>query len=220
MTDLETYVDGLFRHQRMTPEVRDLREEILSNMIAKREDLMAQGFDEAAATEKAKESLSSVDSLIDGNQLTCVGSYRAACLQTTLLSCVLFWILSLPLLFFRFWFFQHIGILADPDLRPALSVADQKPVRRGRLSLDQRRPSAQNHRLDPLGAVLSRLHRGDCGGDLCEQPLVRPAGRLHRPVSICRSCDAVLSAAAHHPDSDHGGQFPKNSVQKQKGLRR
>ena len=51
MTDLETYVDGLFRHQRMTPEVRDLREEILSNMIAKREDLMAQGYDEAAATE-------------------------------------------------------------------------------------------------------------------------------------------------------------------------
>ncbi|HIV87488.1 MAG TPA: hypothetical protein H9896_05225 [Candidatus Pygmaiobacter gallistercoris] len=109
MTDLETYVDGLFRHQRMTPEVRDLREEILSNMIAKREDLMAQGFDEAAATEKAKESLSSVDSLIDGNQLTCVGSYRAACLQTTLLSCVLFWILSLPLLFFRFGFFSTLG---------------------------------------------------------------------------------------------------------------
>ena len=109
MTDLETYVDGLFRHQRMTPEVRDLREEILSNMIAKREDLMAQGFDEAAATEKAKESLSSVDSLIDGNQLTCVGSYRAACLQTTLLNCVLFWILSLPLLFFRFGFFSTLG---------------------------------------------------------------------------------------------------------------
>ncbi len=109
MTDLETYVDGLFRHQRMTPEVRDLREEILSNMIAKREDLMAQGYDEAAATEKAKESLSSVDSLIDGNQLTCVGSYRAACLQTTLLSCVLFWILSLPLLFFRFGFFSTLG---------------------------------------------------------------------------------------------------------------
>lgn len=109
MTDLETYIDGLFRHQRMTPEVRDLREEILSNMIAKREDLMAQGYDEAAATEKAKESLSSVDSLIDGNQLTCVGSYRAACLQTTLLSCVLFWILSLPLLFFRFGFFSTLG---------------------------------------------------------------------------------------------------------------
>ena len=109
MTDLETYVDGLFRHQRMTPEVRDLREEILSNMIAKREDLIAQGFDEAAATEKAKESLSSVDSLTDGNQLTCVGSYRAACLQTTLLSCVLFWILSLPLLFFRFGFFSTLG---------------------------------------------------------------------------------------------------------------
>ena len=38
MIDLQKYVDGLFRHQRLTPEVKDLKEEILSNMIAKRDD--------------------------------------------------------------------------------------------------------------------------------------------------------------------------------------
>lgn len=70
MTDLQKYVDGLFRHQPLTPEVKDLKEEILSNMLAKQDDLIAQGWDAEAATEKAKESLSAVDSLIDGNQLT------------------------------------------------------------------------------------------------------------------------------------------------------
>ena len=44
MIDLQKYVDGLFRHQRLTPEVKDLKEEILSNMIAKRDDLIAQGL--------------------------------------------------------------------------------------------------------------------------------------------------------------------------------
>ena len=70
MTDLQKYVDGLFRHQPLTPEVKDLKEEILSNMLAKQDDLIAQGWDAEAAAEKAKESLSAVDSLIDGNQLT------------------------------------------------------------------------------------------------------------------------------------------------------
>ena len=40
MIDLQKYVDGLFRHQRLTPEVKDLKEEILSNMIAKRDDMI------------------------------------------------------------------------------------------------------------------------------------------------------------------------------------
>ena len=54
MIDLQKFVDGLFRHQRLTPEVKDLKEEILSNMIAKRDDLIAQGLSAEKATEKAK----------------------------------------------------------------------------------------------------------------------------------------------------------------------
>ena len=79
MIDLQKYVDGLFRHQRLTPEVKDLKEEILSNMIAKRDDLIAQGLSAEKATEKAKESLSAIDYLIDGNQLTDVGKYHLEC---------------------------------------------------------------------------------------------------------------------------------------------
>ena len=29
MTDLQKYVDSLFRHQQLTPEIKDLKEEIL-----------------------------------------------------------------------------------------------------------------------------------------------------------------------------------------------
>ena len=99
MIDLQKYIDGLFRHQRLTPEVKDLKEEILSNMIAKRDDLIAQGLSAEKATEKAKESLSAIDYLIDGNQLTDVGKYHLECMQTLLLNCIVFWIFSLPLLF-------------------------------------------------------------------------------------------------------------------------
>lgn len=98
MTDLEKYVDGLFRHQKMTPELADLKEEIVSNMMAKRDDLTARGMDLRHATEKAMESLPDVEFLIEGNQLTDVGKYHLECSQTVLLNCILFWILSLPLL--------------------------------------------------------------------------------------------------------------------------
>ena len=96
MTDLEKYVDGLFRNQRVTPELKDLKEEIVSNMIAKRDDLVAQGMDAESAAERAKQSLSAVDFLIDGNQLTDVGRYRLECRQTVLLHSILLWIFSFP----------------------------------------------------------------------------------------------------------------------------
>ena len=111
MIDLQKYVDGLFRHQRLTPEVKDLKEEILSNMIAKRDDLIAQGLSAEKATEKAKESLSEVDYLIDGNQLTDVSKYHLECMQTLLLNCIVFWIFSLPLLFTCYAPTGYIGLL-------------------------------------------------------------------------------------------------------------
>lgn len=112
MDELRTYVDELFRHQRLTLEVKDLKEEILSNMLAKRNDLMEHGISEAEATKKAKASLSSIDGLIEGNQLTDIDRYHAECLQTVLLNCIVFWIFSLPLLFTRYALYSHLGLLA------------------------------------------------------------------------------------------------------------
>jgi len=110
MTDLEEYVEQLFRRQRPTPEVKDLKEEILSNMCAKRDDFILHGLDAASAAEKAKESLSDIDCLIDGTQLTDIGRYRLECSQTVLLNCVIFWILSFPLLFTCYAVFSYMGL--------------------------------------------------------------------------------------------------------------
>lgn len=111
MDELRTYVDELFRHQRLTLETKDLKEEILSNMLAKRNDLMEQGLNEAEATEKAKASLSSIDGLVEGNQLTYVERYHTECLQAVLLNCIIFWIFSLPLLFTKYALYSHFGLL-------------------------------------------------------------------------------------------------------------
>jgi len=110
MTDLQKYVDSLFRQQKLTPELKDLKEEIVSNMIAKRDDLIAQGMDAERAAEKAKQSLSDVDFLIDGNQLTDVGKYHLECIQTVLLNCIIFWIFSFPLLFTGYASFSYTGL--------------------------------------------------------------------------------------------------------------
>ena len=80
-------------------------------MIAKRDDLIAQGLSAEKATEKAKESLSAIDYLIDGNQLTDVGKYHLECMQTLLLNCIIFWIFSLPLLFTHYALTSYIGLL-------------------------------------------------------------------------------------------------------------
>ncbi len=111
MKDLRDHVEALFRHQRLTPEVKDLKEEILSNMIAKRDDLIARGMDEETATKKAAESLPAVDPLIEGNQLTDVGKYRSECARAALLNSILYWIFSLPLLFTGFQSFSYLGLL-------------------------------------------------------------------------------------------------------------
>ncbi len=111
MMDLKDYVDELFRHQHLTPEVRDLKEEILSNMTAKMNDLIAQGMEADIAAKKAKESLSAIDCLIDGNQRTDISKYRLECTQTVLLNCIIFWIFSLPLLFTHFATFSYLGLL-------------------------------------------------------------------------------------------------------------
>lgn len=110
MTDLQKYVDDLFRHQQLTPEIKDLKEEIISNMIAKQDDLVAQGMDAESAAEKAKQSLPAIDFLIDGNQLTDISKYHLACAQTLLLNCIIFWIFSLPLLFTMYSLVCYTGL--------------------------------------------------------------------------------------------------------------
>lgn len=112
MNELKTYVDELFCHQHLTPELKELKEEILSNMIARQKDLVAQGMSETEAIQRAKDGLVSIDGLVEHHQLAYIDRYRVECLQTVLLSCIIFWICSMPLIFTGYGKFSDVGLLA------------------------------------------------------------------------------------------------------------
>ncbi len=65
MDELRDYVEKLFSDRKETSETADLKEEILSNMIAKKNDLVSQGMSEDEAIRKAKESLPSLEGLLE-----------------------------------------------------------------------------------------------------------------------------------------------------------
>ena len=130
MNELQKYVDNLFQHQPLTTEVKDLKEEILSNMTAKRDDFIAQGLNEAEATCMARENLLSVDNLISGSQLTYISHYAIECLQSALLNCTIFWIFTLPLLFIGHGLLCYLGlgatfILAIAYLAKSKTISDE-----------------------------------------------------------------------------------------------
>lgn len=98
MDELKKYMDDLFAHQQHTVKVQDLKDEIYSNLLAKKQDLMNQGYSEDEAIAKTKESILSIDNIIEGNQLTYINRFKAECRQTLLLYATILWILSMPVI--------------------------------------------------------------------------------------------------------------------------
>ena len=195
MTELKEYVDGLFRHQYLTPELKDLKEEILSNMTAKRDDLLEQGIDAELAAEMAKKSLTSIDSLVDGNQLTDLGKYRFECAQTLLLHCILFWIFSLPLL------------LTACDIRRDLSLAGEMAGGGSCISFRISKPAARENGLAYMDRVFCGVYRDDGGADIWKPHLVRQADPHRRALSDDECGSTVLSAPAYDRDPRYIQQF-------------
>lgn len=111
MEELQKYVDSLFKHQRKSEQAEELKEEILSNMIAKKNDLMSQGIDEKEAIKEVENGLLSVEGLVDDNQLTDMRKYHLECSYTVFLNSILFWIFTLPLLFMNNNILVFIGLL-------------------------------------------------------------------------------------------------------------
>lgn len=68
MNELRMYVELLFEGRTMTRETIDLKEEIFGNLVARYEDLLAQGASEAEALERTKASITSVDDVLDGEE--------------------------------------------------------------------------------------------------------------------------------------------------------
>lgn len=96
MDELKQYVNMLFSRQKLSQENMDLKEEIYSNMSAKKYDLMQQGLSEPEAISKAKESIVSIDGLVGEKQLTFINQYNTEKLQGILLASIIMWILSIP----------------------------------------------------------------------------------------------------------------------------
>lgn len=67
MNELRMYVEHLFEGRVLTPENIELKEEIYGNLVARYEDLLADGVDEAEALRRTKESMASVDDVLDGD---------------------------------------------------------------------------------------------------------------------------------------------------------
>lgn len=63
MNELRMYVEHLFEGKVLTPENIELKEEIYGNLVARYEDLIAEGVSEDVALERTKESMSSLDEI-------------------------------------------------------------------------------------------------------------------------------------------------------------
>lgn len=63
MNELRMYVEHLFEGKVLTPENIELKEEIYGNLVARYEDLVAEGVSEEEALERTKQSMSSLDEI-------------------------------------------------------------------------------------------------------------------------------------------------------------
>lgn len=107
MNELKLYVDSLFRKYKGHLE---LKEEILGNLEAKVAHLMRQGMDEKMAIAEAKNSITSVEHLIDGNITVRISQFQFNAFQLAFLYIVVAWVITIPFALFR------VGILVNYSL--------------------------------------------------------------------------------------------------------
>ncbi len=65
MNELRMYVEHLFEGKVLTTENIELKEEIYGNLVARYEDLIADGLDEDEALRRTKESIASIDDVLN-----------------------------------------------------------------------------------------------------------------------------------------------------------
>lgn len=111
MNELEKYVDSLFTAHKKDPSVQELKNEIYSNLEARKQDLLLQGMDEKSAIHKAKESITNVEGLIESNRLIYVNRFKKECWQSILLHLTIVWILSIPLIIFQRFSWLNMTLL-------------------------------------------------------------------------------------------------------------
>lgn len=68
MNSLKNHVDSIFSKYKENEQIKELKYEVLSNLEAKVDVLTGSGMELSQAINKAKESINSIDYLIDGNR--------------------------------------------------------------------------------------------------------------------------------------------------------
>ena len=96
MDSLKNYVDSMFSKYSGNKKIDELKYEILSNLEAKVDDLITSGMERGEAINRAKESINSIDYLIDGNKQVYVNKYKLEYIQIVLLYSIIAWILTIP----------------------------------------------------------------------------------------------------------------------------
>ncbi|MBP1157384.1 MULTISPECIES: permease prefix domain 1-containing protein [unclassified Paenibacillus] len=97
MNRLKDHVDRLFSGYEESNQIRELKEEILSNLEAKVADLTSRGMEYHQAVSIAEEQFDHIDGLIDDNKQVYTNKVRLELLQLTLLYTLIAWILTIPL---------------------------------------------------------------------------------------------------------------------------
>lgn len=100
MDDLRKYVDHLFCNYKSNTNINDLKAEILSNLEAKRDDLIAGGLTRDAAVQQAIESINTIDHLVEDNHNIRIHQFQLESLQSLLLYLLTVWIAAMP---FTIW---------------------------------------------------------------------------------------------------------------------
>lgn len=98
MNELSDYVNLLFSGYKKTTKIKDLKEEIYGNLEARKADLIFLGTSEAEAIEQAKNSITSIEGLIDGNKEVYIYQFRRELLQWALIYLISACIVMIPLL--------------------------------------------------------------------------------------------------------------------------
>lgn len=101
MDEIKNYVEKLFANEKTSIETSDLKDEIYSNMVAKKNDLIEQGIDSDEAMLRAKESVLSIQNILGDSHEIYINRFYTECLQNLLLGSVIFWILTIPTMLFK-----------------------------------------------------------------------------------------------------------------------
>lgn len=97
MDILKSHVDSMFSKYKEDKQIRELKNEILSNLEAKAVDLAANGMEYSEAVNIAKDSITSIDHLIDGNIKVYINKLKLEYLQIILLYSIIAWIFTIPI---------------------------------------------------------------------------------------------------------------------------